>query len=138
MAGRRTYNTRQRQAIQGFMAAHSDRYLSVDDVFGRMRAAGTTVGRTTTYRTLEALVGAGAVAKVVSPGKGEALYRLIDVAHAGEGQMVCLSCGRVVALDCGHLHELAEHVHSEHGFSIELSRTVLYGTCGTCEERARG
>ena len=138
MTGQRTYNTRQRQAIQDFMVAHGDRYLSVDDVFGLMRAAGATVGRTTTYRTLEALVGAGTVAKVISPGKGEALYRLIDAAHADEGQMVCLSCGRVIALDCGHLHELAEHVHSEHGFSIELSRTVLYGICDACEEQAHG
>lgn len=138
MAGRRTYNTRQRQAIHDFMAAHEDRYLSVDDVFGLMRTTGASVGRTTTYRTLEALVGAGAVAKVVSPGKGEALYRLIDSAHADEGQMVCLSCGKVIALDCSHLHELAEHVRSEHGFSIELSRTVLYGICDACGAQARG
>ena len=37
MVVRRAYNTRQRQAVAAFLAAHADRYLSVDDVFGLMR-----------------------------------------------------------------------------------------------------
>ena len=56
MVVRRAYNTRQRQAVAAFLAAHADRYLSVDDVFGLMRMEGLSVGRTTAYRTLESLM----------------------------------------------------------------------------------
>lgn len=127
-----SYKTRQRQAVSEFLSSHSDRYLSVDDVFGLMRAQGMGVGRTTAYRTLESLASEGSVAKVVAPGGGESRYRLIDSAHRGEGQLVCLDCGRVLPLDCEMLQEFYQHVESDHGFKIDLSRTVLYGLCETC------
>lgn len=135
---RRTYNTRQRQEVMGFIESHADRYLSVDELFGLMRGEGSTVGRTTTYRALESLVASGSVAKVVAPGGGESRYRLIDPSRPDEGQMVCLSCGKVFPLDCDMLLRLVSHVRSEHGFAIEQSRTVLYGYCDVCAEATRG
>lgn len=132
MGVRRSYNTRQRQAVVSFLAAHADRYLSVDDVFGLMRTEGSAVGRTTAYRTLESLAKEGEVAKACVPGGGEARYRLIDPTHRDEGQLVCLSCGKVLSLDCGMLIEFKRHVQADHGFSIDPTRTVLYGLCRKC------
>lgn len=132
-AVRHGYNTRQRQAVFDFLSRHADHYLSVDDVFGSLREEGSKVGRTTAYRTLEALTRDGAVAKVVSPGGGESRYRLIDPERPDEGQLVCLGCGKVLALDCHMLDDLHEHVRSDHGFAIEFSRTVLYGYCDDCQ-----
>lgn len=132
MVVRRAYNTRQRQAVAAFLAAHADRYLSVDDVFGLMRTEGSSVGRTTAYRTLESLSSEGEVAKVFVPGGGEARYRLIDPARRDEGQLVCLDCGKVLSLDCKMLVEFTRHVQADHGFSIDPTRTVLYGLCQEC------
>lgn len=132
-AVRHGYNTRQRQAVFDFLSRHADHYLSVDDVFGSLREEGSKVGRTTAYRTLEALARDGAVAKVVSPGGGESRYRLIDPKRPDEGQLVCLGCGKVLALDCHMLDDLHEHVRNDHGFAIEFSRTVLYGYCDDCQ-----
>ena len=132
MVVRRAYNTRQRQAVAAFLAAHADRYLSVDDVFGLMRTEGSSVGRTTAYRTLESLSSEGEVAKVFVPGGSEARYRLIDPARRDEGQLVCLDCGKVLSLDCEMLVEFTRHVQADHGFSIDPTRTVLYGLCQEC------
>ena len=128
------YKTRQRQAVSDFLSAHRDRYLSVDDVFGLMRAEGQGVGRTTAYRTLESLATEGCVAKVVAPGGGESRYRLIDPERRDEGQLVCLSCGRAIPLDCEMLPEFYQHVEGEPGFKIDFSRTVLYGLCESCRK----
>lgn len=138
MAERRTYNTRQRQAVLGFLAAHADRYLSVDEVHEMLHEEGIEVGRTTAWRTLEALTEQGSVAKVVAPGGAESRYRLIDPAHADEGQLVCLRCGRALLLDCDMLVAFRKHVLQDHGFQIDPKRTVLYGLCRSCLEAATG
>ncbi|MEE8717182.1 MAG: transcriptional repressor [Coriobacteriales bacterium] len=130
---RRTYRTRQRALIEGCLSRHADRYLSVDDVVEELRADGSPVGRTTVYRNLEALAGDGALLKATAPGAGESRYRLAPPEPVG--QLVCLSCGRAMPLDCRMLVDFAAHVRSHHGFTIDESRTVLYGTCDACAKR---
>ncbi len=134
MAQRRgAYRTKQRALIEACLRRNADRYLSVDEVVDELRGAGETVGRTTVYRNLEALTGDSAVRKATVPGGGEARYRLAP--DEPSGQLVCLSCGRALPLDCHMLGEFAAHVRSHHGFAIDASRTVLYGVCDACARR---
>lgn len=74
MATRGSYNTRQRQAVLDYLAAHTDRYTSVDGVFEVLKSQGVEIGRSTIYRTLEALAGEGMASKVVAPRGEVALY----------------------------------------------------------------
>ena len=127
------YNTRQRQLINACLAAHGDAYLSVDDVCGILRDQGACIGRTTVYRTLEALAAQGAVSKVANTNGQATLYRLVAEAEDGaHGQLCCLACGKAIPLDCGMLRSFSEHVHADHGFVINQRRTVLYGYCQAC------
>lgn len=139
MAERGRYNTRQRQLVMACMAENQDAFLTVDDVCDRLRAQGEPVGRTTVYRTVEALVGEGTLSKVVSARGVAARYKLLPPAPAEEahaqGQLCCLSCGRAIPLSCGMLGSFAEHVEHDHGFVIDGRRTVLYGYCRACREQ---
>lgn len=127
---RRKYKTRQREAVYAYMAKSSDRYLSVDDVWAGMTAAGSTVGRSTVYRCLEEMTSDGTAWKAMSPG-GESRYRI--AAEGVQGQLVCLGCGRAIPLDCHMVPDFSAHVLDRHGFAIEPARTVLYGWCGDCK-----
>ena len=144
MARRASYSTRQRGLILGLLTDHPDAFLTVDDVLAGLMASGTRVGRTTVYRTLEALVAEGTMAKVADVRGGAARYRMLatDARDAGSdppahGQLRCVSCGRVIPLDCDMLGAFARHVEEDHGFAIDARRTVLYGLCADCRAAAR-
>lgn len=133
---RRGYNTEQRRLVSACLDARADRYQTVDEVFEALREQGTSVGRTTVYRTLERMAADGTVSKVVGAPGSSALYR--RAGEAEQGQLLCLECGRVFPLDCGMLATFDEHVREHHGFAIDQRRTVICGVCEQCLEKADG
>lgn len=129
MTRQRTNKTRQRAAVCTYLSRHAERYLSVDDVWTGIMAAGGSVGRTTVYRGLESMAQDGLVLKAIMPG-GEARYRMAG--PDASAQLVCLDCGRALSLDCHMATDFSNHVLADHGFRIDTARTVLYGTCAEC------
>ncbi|MCR4870813.1 MAG: transcriptional repressor [Atopobiaceae bacterium] len=123
------YRTHQRELVSACLEQHANRYLTVDEVLASIAGQGEHVGRTTAYRNLEAMAADGDALKVSIPGR-EASYRF--AADGAAGQLVCLSCGAVLPLDCHMANGLAEHILDDHAFRIDPKRTVLYGTCATC------
>lgn len=132
-ATRRGYNTEQRRLVSACLDAGADRYQTVDEVYETLREQGSSVGRTTVYRTLERMAADGTVSKVVGAPGTSALYR--KAGEAEQGQLLCLECGRVFPLDCGMLASFDEHVREHHGFAIDQRRTVICGVCEQCLER---
>lgn len=132
MVQKRSYNTRQRQIIHEFLVANQSHYLSVDEIYAHLAEHKPSPGRTTVYRTLEAMVSQGSVSKVVAPGGGESRYRLANEGQENYGQLVCMCCGRVIPFDCDTLVQFSDHVHTEHQFSVDLMRSVMYGHCFDC------
>lgn len=92
-------------------------------------ADGGSVGRSTVYRSLEAMAAEGAALKATAPN-GEARYRVAD--GSASAQLVCLECGRALPLDCHMVGGFSDHVLEHHGFRIDAARTVLYGLCKEC------
>ena len=129
MGERRTYRTRQRELLEGCLAEHEDRYLTVRDIEAILDAAGTHVGATTLYRNLEQMVERGEVTKFIGTGS-EARYR--KAGASSYGQLVCLDCGGVEWLECDMLGAFSMHVRSDHGFAMEPSKVMLYGHCAAC------
>lgn len=134
METQRKYKTKQREIVAEYLKANDDRYLSVDDVWSGIASGGTSVGRSTVYRCMEAMASEGSVLKAVAPG-GESRYRLAG--GGPSGQLVCLGCGCALPLDCHMVADFSEHVLEQHAFEIDPSRTVLYGLCGDCMETDR-
>ncbi|NPD31022.1 transcriptional repressor [Eggerthellaceae bacterium zg-1084] len=136
MERKRTYETKQKRLVREFLSAANERYVSVDDVYVSLKGAGQEVGRTTVYRSLEALAAEGRAMKVFGPGGGEARYRSALAHAADHGQLLCLQCGSALALDCSMLDDFAQHVQDSHGFAIDHAQTVLYGVCAACRSDA--
>lgn len=130
MAQRGTYHTKQKALLLECLSAHPDRYLTVREIEALLDECGGHVGSTTLYRNLERMVAAGEVAKFIGAG-GEARYRRIGERSAG--QLVCLDCGVVEALECGMLQTFSDHVRLDHGFSMDVSRSMLFGHCRSCQ-----
>lgn len=130
------YNTRQRRIIEESLEANKDKHLTADDLTDILKQNGSNVSRTTVYRTLEKLAGENKVRKYLFERNESACYQYIEngsVCHE-HFHLKCTKCGKLTHLDCEHISELCGHIESEHGFAVDLSKTVLYGLCRECRE----
>ena len=49
-------------------------------------------------------------------------------------QEKCVSCGKLLHLNCGMSEELLEHIEEVHRFKVDNGATVLYGLCADCRK----
>ena len=135
MASRGTYNTRQKARILDYLIEHEQRRLTVDEVVQRLAERGTSVGKTTVYRQLEALAEQGTVHKYAADGVTCYQYFRDAEECKRHSHMVCTGCGDLLHVECDLMKQLFEHMRDEHGFALDSDRSVLYGRCARC---ARG
>jgi Fur family ferric uptake transcriptional regulator len=121
-------STRQRAAVVAVFD-ELDGFHSAQEVHARLRAAGDTVGLSTVYRAVQALVDDGELDSIRTDS-GEAVYRRCSTQH--HHHLVCRHCGRTVEVAGPAVERWADRVAGEHGFT-EVSHTLeIFGTCTAC------
>lgn len=134
------YKTRQRQAILDFLIENKESHVTVNRISDYLEQEGTHVGVTTIYRHLDKLLEQGLVRKYTVDGTTSACFQYAN----SDGQchehfhLKCEKCGRLIHLNCSHISEMCEHIFDEHGFKLDLFRTVFYGICSTCAAESNG
>lgn len=120
--------TRQRAALGRALLDIND-FRSAQQLHAALVIRGDSVGLTTVYRTLQALLEAGEV-DVVLRADGEALYRRCSSRH--HHHLVCRRCGRTVEVEGAAVERWARRVADDHGYT-DISHTLeVFGTCPTC------
>jgi Fur family transcriptional regulator, ferric uptake regulator len=100
--------------------------LSVDD-------AGTQVARSTVYRALEALEGAGLVHALRTP---QAEMRFEWAAgQPGHHHLTCDGCGAEVEVPLTSVAGLQREVREQSGFDVSVRHLTLRGRCSGCRAR---
>lgn len=123
------YKTKQRELIAGFFKDNTDRQFSINDISDMFSES---IGKSTVYREVSRLVEEGFVRKY--PDSDGYFWYQYAGEHCHEHfHLRCISCGRIVHLDCHLMNDVCRHINSEHDFEIDMSRTVLYGVCGKCK-----
>lgn len=127
------YQTKQQQAVLQCLQRRENACLTAADLSEALRQAGHTVGLATVYRQLDKLTQQGLVHKITT--EDGALYQYCPQAgHPHDCFLLrCEDCGRMVHLDCHHLEDVCRHLSAQHHFSIDPRRTVLTGSCETCQ-----
>ena len=136
---RSTYNTAGKKALVRFLAERDDRQFTVEELFAALAAEEIHIGKSSLYRLLEKLCAEGAVRKFKQEQSDASLFQYIgsDAECAHHLHLKCSECGKLVHLHCDMSAELVEHIFHDHGFSIDRKRSVLYGICRECEEKAQ-
>lgn len=125
-AGARPRATKQREAVAAFLA-DEETFVSAQQIYAGLRAAGSSIGLATVYRTLQGLAADG-VLDVLRSAEGEVVYRRC-ASGAHHHHLVCRECGRTVEVEGPAVERWAERVASEHGFR-DVSHTLeIIGTC---------
>jgi Fur family transcriptional regulator, ferric uptake regulator len=124
-------STKQRDIIlDAFLS--SDRHLSIEELYLKLRATHSNIGYATVYRTLKLFAEAG-IAREMQFGDGQTRYE-----HVGEGEhhdhLVCTRCGSIEEFENETIEQLQTEVAASRGFLIERHRLELYGLCGSCRK----
>ncbi|MBO7319075.1 MAG: transcriptional repressor [Clostridia bacterium] len=133
-----TYNTKQKQIIYDFLLNNQQVLLTCDEISDALKESGTPVGKATLYRFLDSLVSSSDARKVMDENKKCAAYQLLDKEMKCDCHMhlKCTDCGSFVHLGCDFMHSVGEHILNHHQFKIDNSKTLIYGVCSKCSEKA--
>ena len=132
------YKTKQREYILAVLRGYGSQHVTAAELVRYLQDNGTPVGTATLYRNLEQMVSEGLVRKYILDEKSSACYQYVgDVPEACHRHfhLKCTRCGRLFHVDCTHLEELGAHLLEHHGFVIDHTKTVLYGTCQDCAKQ---
>lgn len=128
------YNTKQREIILDFLIK-SESHVTVADIEKHLSECGKRVGTATIYRYLNKLTGDAVVRKFAS--KDGACYQYIRKGCNSHYHFVCSDCGRLIHVECGALDKMCAHVLGDHGFKIDMGKTIFCGECQECAEVAK-
>lgn len=124
-------STRQRDIILEFFLS-SDRHMSLEELYLKLRAKHPNIGYATVYRTLKLFAESG-IAREIQFGDGQTRYE-----HMMEGEhhdhLVCTRCGTIAEFENETIEKLQAEVAASHGFLIETHKLELYGLCATCRK----
>ena len=123
------YKTKQRELILSVLTAESPSHVTAEMIADRLKGQ---AGQATIYRNLDELVKEGTVIKYEAPNGLSACYRYVFGADEKIYHFLCVDCGQMSHISCHRFNDLSDHVKQDHGISLDLRKTVLYGSCQRC------
>ena len=132
----RGYQTKQKQLIYAFFAKHPNRHFSAKEVAENLKMS-AQIGESTVYRLIHKLTEDGEIRRFHGKNSKSVVYQFAGKdAHCDEHfHLKCSGCGQLIHLDCALVKDFEAHMGSHHGFSIDHTKTVIYGTCESCHEK---
>lgn len=130
----KTYKTRQRLQVLNCLIDNKANHLTADEIAVILKQQGAEVGKTTVYRALEKLLEEGSIRKYISEEGKSACFQYVDDSEECRRHfhLKCVKCGRLIHLECDYLSDLETHIFEHHKFTVDNTKTVLYGVCGDC------
>jgi len=124
--------TRQRDVVLD-MFLTSDRHLSTEELYLKVRSKNPTIGYATVYRTLKLFAECG-LAREIHFGDGQSRYEPV-VAGEHHDHMVCTRCGAIQEFENESIERLQNAVAAQYGFHVENHKLEMYGVCHKCRQK---
>ena len=129
------YTTRQREALLDYLSRHPEQPLTVRETAAGVEPDGVSLSAV--YRNLAELEAAGLIRRESRPGSREAVVQYVGAENCrGHLHLTCTRCGRTVHLSSAAASLLTGMAAGE-GFSLDLTRTALYGLCPRCRQEVQ-
>ncbi len=124
-------STRQRDIVLDTFLS-SERHLSTEELYLKVRARYPTIGYATVYRTLKLFAESG-IAREIHFGDNQTRYE-----HVAEGEhhdhLVCTRCGAVQEFENEVIERLQQEVADQFGYLVETHKLEMYGICPKCRK----
>ena len=112
-----------RVRILEIFESSSERHLSAEDIYNKIREGGDEVGLATVYRVLTQFESAGILMKQ-NFEDNFSVYELVSDDH--HDHMVCIDSGEVIEFKNDVIENEQDKIAKEHGYKIVDHRLVLY------------
>lgn len=125
-------NTKPRRALVDHIFSRHD-HFDADELMASLGQSGTVkASRATVYRTLEELVGAGLLRKMIL--RGRAVYEH-DYGYPQHDHLHCQACDQLIEFHSEQLSALREAVGRKHHFRVTGHRFIITGICQECSQK---
>ena len=108
----------------------TEAHLTAEEIIAYVQKRMPEVHKSTVYRTLELLEGAGCIFK--SELSDHAIYH-----HAEEGyhhHLVCSKCGKIIECDEEIFKPIEKSFANKYGFLVDFKHLVMTGVCQECRK----
>ena len=130
------YITKQAKLVFDFLKENPHEHFTAEQVHAALISQGHQIGRTTVYRQLDRLYDEYRVRRFSSGDSDPHCYQFESDDCHNHYHLKCSTCGRLIHTESNLLDRIAQHIFQEHNFTIDESRTVLYGTCCDCRKES--
>lgn len=103
-------------------------HATPEDVAVQVRELG--INTSTVYRNLEVLEGLGLLKHTHLVDRAPTYHVVTDHEHV---HLVCRNCQRVRSVAPEVVAALAQTLHDEHGFVVDIGHLAIFGTCVSCD-----
>ncbi|MBQ8026944.1 MAG: transcriptional repressor, partial [Clostridia bacterium] len=127
---RNVYMTAGKKRLIEFMTENKDRHFSVDEIAEELPG----VGKSSVYRMVSKLHQEGVLRRFETEGMSSFVYQFVEQNEACEHHfhLKCADCGKIIHMECHELEKVKKHIEAEHGFSIGVKNSMIYGICQDC------
>lgn len=132
MENKQSYKTKQRSSLLKFFEDNKDKCYTAKEL---IKNPEIDLGEATVYRVLSKFVSEGMLKKYMSPDSDGAFYQYNSDSPecSSHFHLKCTQCGTVFHMDCHLMDSIKLHIQDEHAFTIDNSKTILYGLCNKCK-----
>lgn len=127
------YKTSQRKRLQELFASAPNKAFTAKEISSMLSDA--NISTSAIYRNLAALVQEGTIKRSVIKNNREALYQYVGCSHhCDKIHLSCVVCGKITHIDVNTSAALEKSISRSDGFRIDHTKTVIYGTCKSCQQ----
>ncbi|MDD4844231.1 MAG: Fur family transcriptional regulator [Anaerotignum sp.] len=126
--------TKQRELVFGLLT-DSDVPLTVEEIYVGLMEKEKNMSLSTIYRILDVFVEKGLVQKS-NITDNKAVYEVVGMGH--KHHIICISCGKIIALDHCPIKEYEKALEKETEFEITSHKLVFFGYCPECKKKNEG
>ena len=135
MNAKKPYTTKQKNYMLEFFKEHENECFSARSI---IENESFKLGEATVYRLLSKLTDEGKLKRFINDkkiGTSGATYQLNESSHClSHFHLKCLNCGETLCVDCSFMDGFEKHVEDDHKFSVDNTKTIIYGVCKICHK----
>ena len=127
------YDTKQKNYILEILKENKEKHLNCEEILSLLKEKNYKVSQATLYRYLDKLLEQNIIRKYTTHHLSKACYQYIDEkCHHSHFHMMCLTCNKLIHLDCNIMNNFINHIEDHHDFKVLPEKVIYYGYCKEC------
>ena len=134
------YKTKQREFIIKYFESNQNKHVTAEDIIEYCKEEKIAISKATIYRTLNLLLEESIINKYFIDEKACSCYMLTTTSCNSKDHyhLRCKNCDKIFHIDGLEFEKISKKIKKEFNFTIDVSKTTLYGKCGDCFKETKG